>query len=262
MMIQLNAICSGTRALASGAGTLLHYSSKAINLDFKSRVITLLNRDGLLTPSSIILDADLLERIEGAFIHRGNLSSSRFSVIIENPVDLKLHLHDGVDRTFAERTLRGHLRQRERSIINALLSILGEEVAPSESWLETVVLRDQIRSLDGNDVMGLASNLLGKGFGLTPSGDDFILGVVSIMDLFGKDVSTLRRLIDTYRNAFSRTVLGDALDGYYPRPLLSVLNSLASNTGADCSVATLLKMGHTSGHDVLAGMYYATWKLV
>jgi hypothetical protein len=262
MMTQLNAICSGPRAFASGAGTLLHYSSKAINLDFKSRVITILNRDGIITPSSIILDTDGLERIEEAFISGGNLTSSRFSVIIENPVDLKLHLHDGADRTFAERILRGHLRQKERSIMNGLLSILGEEIAPSRSWLETVVLRDQIRSLDEKNMVGLASRLLGKGFGLTPSGDDFILGMVSIMDLFGRDVSTLRRMIDTYGNAFSRTVLADALDGYYPRPLLSMLNSLASERDADCSAATLLKMGHTSGHDVLAGMYYATWKLV
>lgn len=221
----------------------------------------MLNRDGILTPSSIILDADALERIEEAFIDGDNLTSSRFSVMIENPVDLKLHIHDGADITFVERTLRSHLRQKERSIMNALLSILGEEIRPPTSWLEEVVLRDQIRSLNENSVIGVASKLLGKGFGLTPSGDDFILGMISIMDMFGKDVSALRRLVAQYKNAFARTVLADALDGYYPRPLLSMLNSLASKTGADCSAASLLGMGHTSGHDVLAGMYYATWKL-
>lgn len=261
MTIQLNALRSGPRASASGAGTLLHYSRRAINLDFGSRVITLLNRDGILTPSSIILDADALERIEEAFIDGDNLTSSRFSVMIENPVDLKLHIHDGANITFVERTLRSHLRQKERSIMNALLSILGEEIRPPTSWLEEVVLRDQIRSLNENSVIGVASRLLGKGFGLTPSGDDFILGMISIMDMFGKDVSALRRLVSRYKNAFARTVLADALDGYYPRPLLSMLNSLASKTGADCSAASLLGMGHTSGHDVLAGMYYATWKL-
>lgn len=262
MTVQLNAIRSGPRALASGVGTLLHYSRRAINLDFGSRVITLLNRDGILTPSSIILDADALERIEDAFIDGDKLTSSRFSVIIENPADLKLHVHDGADIAFVERVLRSHLRPTERSIMNALLSTLGEEIAPPTSWLENVVFRDQIRSLNENSVTALASKLLGKGFGLTPSGDDFILGIVSIMDLFGKDVSAFRRLVAQYKNAFARTVLGDALDGYYPRPLLSMLNSLASSTGADCSAASLLGMGHTSGHDMIAGMYYAAWKLV
>lgn len=262
MTVQLNALRSGPRASASGAGTLLHYSRRAINLDFGSRVVTLLNRDGILTPSSIILDVDALERIEEAFIDGDNLTSSRFSVIIENPVDLKLHIHGGADIAFVERILRSHLRQKERSIMNALLSILGEEIAPPTSWLEAVVLRDQVRSLNENSVIGLASKLLGRGFGLTPSGDDFILGMISIMDLFGKDASALRGLVAQYKNVFARTVLADALDGYYPRPLLSMLNSLASNTDADYSAVSLLGMGHTSGHDVLAGMYYATWKLV
>ncbi len=262
MTVQLNAIRSGPRARGSGAGALLHYSRRAINLDFGSRVITLLNREGILTPSSIVLDADALERVEEAFIEGDKLTSSRFSVFIENPVDLKLHVHAGADIAFVERILRSHLRPTVRSIMNALLSTLGEEIVPPTSWMEDVVFRDQIRSLSENSVTALASKLLGKGFGLTPSGDDFILGMVSIMDLFGKDVSAFRRLVAQYKNAFARTVLGDALDGYYPRPLLSMLNSLVSGTGTDCSAASLLGMGHTSGHDMIAGMYYATWKLV
>lgn len=261
-MIQLNAIRSGSRASASGIGTLLHYSRRAINLDFKSRVITLMNRDGILTPSSIVLDADVLEKIEEACIYGECLTSNRFTVLIGNPVDLKLHHHHGADIKFTERILRSHAQQKERSIMNALLLLRGERIAPCSSLLETVVLRDQMMALKEEKITRLASKLLGKGFGLTPSGDDFILGVISIMDLFGKDVSALMSLIDSYENAYSRTVLGDALDGYYPWPLLSLLNSLASKRDADFSAATLLQMGHTSGHDVLAGMYYATWNLV
>jgi len=62
---------------------------------------------------------------------------------------------------------------------------------------------------------------------LTPSGDDFILGIIALQSLAGRDLTGLHEIIRDYENPFSRTILEDACEGCFSEPLLALMTHLA-----------------------------------
>lgn len=97
---------------------------------------------------------------------------------------------------------------------------------------------------------------MGIGYGQTPSGDDFILGLIAVLSLQGRDLSGLATIIHEYDNPFSRTILEDACSGCFSEPLLALMNHLAGGTCPSDAAEALIRVGSTSGRGTLAGMYY------
>lgn len=242
-----------------GDGTPLHHSPRAMNIEFEGRVVTVLNRNGVLTPSSIILDIEDIPKVERAVFNGNVLETDLFSCELRNKVDLQLHSYDSLDVSFSAETLGKYLVEKERSIINAVLHIKTGWNKSGGNDLERVVLDGEINAIKSSKTfLDLAKNLLGVGFGLTPSGDDFILGMVAVLYGCRIKIDGMRNVILNYKNSFSRTMLLDGLDGYFPSPLLLLMNSLIDKEQSDSELEFLLDTGHTSGYDTLAGMYYAT----
>jgi len=110
--------------------------------------------------------------------------------------------------------------------------------------------------------------LVGLGSGLTPSGDDFLGGLLFAVHFlkiaypgdFPGHQEPIVDLIDwagTQTHPISHTILGDLALGHGPEPLHDVITALL--TGEDLSrptvgVARLVEIGHNSGWDILAGL--------
>lgn len=113
----------------------------------------------------------------------------------------------------------------------------------------------------GRDDQHQASDaLLGLGPGATPSGDDYLCGLLLVARLPQRSPQWLPVLLDTAQRAAPRTapvsaaLLRHAADGHCVPQVAAVLNAAA--TGADllAPVADLLAVGHTSGSDLLHGL--------
>lgn len=103
------------------------------------------------------------------------------------------------------------------------------------------------------------AGMTGLGMGLTPSGDDFLCGVLAGLLFSGQwdhpfaqalRQTISRRLGDT--NDISRTFLSCALSCHFSRPVKEL--PLASGTTEILS--SFGAIGHSSGFDTLCGIYY------
>jgi hypothetical protein len=103
--------------------------------------------------------------------------------------------------------------------------------------------------------------LLGRGPGLTPSGDDVVAGVLLAarrvlvheeMEALGAAVRRAARLATT---VVSRGMLTDASAGWCPDVVARGLGALVTPSGpaGRAALADLLRLGHTSGGDLLCG---------
>ena len=102
-------------------------------------------------------------------------------------------------------------------------------------------------------------SLIGLGVGLTPSGDDFLCGVLAGLILTGNSdgtfTSILKKRISTSlnnTNDISRTFLRCALSSHFSKPI----KDLVFPASAEDILASFEAVGHSSGIDALCGIYY------
>jgi hypothetical protein len=118
----------------------------------------------------------------------------------------------------------------------------------------------------------VASEMAGRGPGLTPSGDDVLVGVMHAVTVWpaltrAHDITDLRVLL---RDAsaprttrISRAYLAAAAEGYAAEPWHTFIASLAADDDSVLSAArALLRIGETSGADALSGFCWAWRRLV
>jgi hypothetical protein len=137
-----------------------------------------------------------------------------------------------------------------------LMRIARPRIARFESWL--------FGALETNDVAITASatavmDLIGLGPGLTPSGDDFLVGALALLDalaerkahaaLAGAIVAVPRRLT----SALSECLLRTAAAGHVGADLCCAVSAVVSGV-PDQAVAAIRKIGHGSGWDMMVGI--------
>ncbi|MGC8618522.1 MAG: DUF2877 domain-containing protein [Thermoplasmata archaeon] len=253
----IHVLQSGLRLLPQDDGKVIQVSPRAVNILFGGRVITLLTSNGILTPSSIILNVEHIPTISRARFSEENLLTDIFEVKMENKIDLKLNLKGVVDSNVLITFLRPYIVPRNRSIMTAVILAEKSNGILLPDGFETEVIKEEARRIEKYDkIEDLTKNILGLGFGLTPSGDDFILGVVAAMKLLGMETESIRPIVMSYDNLLSRTSLLDGLDGYFSRPLLGLIDAILVGRDVESSIVKLEGIGHTSGFDVVAGMYH------
>jgi hypothetical protein len=111
------------------------------------------------------------------------------------------------------------------------------------------------------------SGLIGLGVGLTPAGDDFILGwLAALWGTAGVDRAArmlLRRLRRTLCALCLRTTiisaqqLRDAAHGHFPQRLTELLGALANGERIAEHTRRALACGHSSGADSVCGVLFA-----
>lgn len=105
----------------------------------------------------------------------------------------------------------------------------------------------------------IISELVGLGIGLTPSGDDFLCGILAGFQIQGKEhshkVSYLREAIReklSRTNEISRAFLVSAIEGHFSQ----AINELWNNPDEETIAKMFGSIGHSSGMDTLCGIYY------
>lgn len=120
--------------------------------------------------------------------------------------------------------------------------------APLRRTLAGLVAGDWAACLAG------ARGLAGRGAGLTPAGDDVLLGIVYALWVWDWPPEWAARLVAAaapLTTTLSANLLRAAADGEAGRPWHDVVN------GHPGAVAALLAVGHTSGADAWAGFVAA-----
>jgi hypothetical protein len=128
-------------------------------------------------------------------------------------------------------------------------------------------LEAALHGRDGTGLLEAAHRLLGRGPGLTPEGDDLLIGAVAAFSLIGTAVGdptceglvaaagdALVRLARQRTTLLSASLLGHACRGRVARPVADYLGALAGGGDVDGSRRRVLSLGHTSGPALTAGV--------
>ena len=116
-------------------------------------------------------------------------------------------------------------------------------------------LDDHDHDHDHGDGVG---GLLGRGQGLTPSGDDALAGILLVRHAVGRAAplaaAVRSRLATT--TAVSAALLDAAAEGYAAREVVALVDAALAGDDATVSRAlpAVLAIGHTSGADLVAGI--------
>jgi hypothetical protein len=112
--------------------------------------------------------------------------------------------------------------------------------------------------------------LVALGMGLTPSGDDIIVGFLAGLrtnqELIADHETFLQKftsdvlLLLNHTNVISQQYLLHAVNGYFSTAIIALLTAISSGksiTSIEECAKKLLTIGHTSGVDILAGLFGA-----
>ena len=152
--------------------------------------------------------------------------------------------------------LIGRLRRlAEREATSSLLPILWDR--PSRT-LQPVVLKALTAVHDSKTETALATRLVGLGPGMTPSGDDFLVGYLAGLWITGQ-AKAARRMANSVRGLSGRTtragstILLHAADAHFPAYLVAALRALGDGE-TDDAIRIARSQGATSGLDALTGL--------
>lgn len=158
-----------------------------------------------------------------------------------------------------------------RSAPDSLAAMLGEQQvdAPGEAnpgwWTSAAgavqALLESLRGRDPRQLQQGAAQLAGLGVGLTPSGDDFLIGSMHALwstldETEASRASTILAEAASERTAaFSSAHLRATASGEAAAPWQRLLGAIMRGEPSeiDGAVDALLLLGHTSGQDALAG---------
>jgi Protein of unknown function (DUF2877) len=129
-------------------------------------------------------------------------------------------------------------------------------------------IRDALQANDCVAFEAAALRVLGLGHGLTPSGDDFVGGILFALHHTPRPqwraampglYRRIRAAAQTCTNVISAALLDDLMRGASYSVLHSLLAALQSNNSKTIEVATVqqLRLGASSGADMLAGVLLA-----
>lgn len=112
------------------------------------------------------------------------------------------------------------------------------------------------------DTEQIVTWLLGRGKGLTPSGDDILCGYIFILLLVGKTNRYLSDFIEQIDNNLnlttdvSKAYLTCATQGYVNSKVYQLYKSFKNHDlkDIDCELNSILDIGHTSGKDLSYGI--------
>lgn len=142
------------------------------------------------------------------------------------------------------------------ALAHAELPLDASVAGPAESFTRA------LRNRRTDDALRAAAAMIGLGPGLTPTGDDFVCGaLVALLDLDGPQLpfaADLARRVPAVAGGrttdLSLALLRRAAQGEAADELLAVLTAAAGGGEIQQSVVRLLRVGHSSGHDLARGL--------
>jgi hypothetical protein len=109
----------------------------------------------------------------------------------------------------------------------------------------------------GHGLADAARQLAGLGGGLTPAGDDYLVGAMAALWLMGERerAGAIAQSAWPHTTFLSRAFLNAAGQGQFAEPWHDLAGALARDSAAECAVAVrrIAALGASSGRDALAG---------
>ena len=168
---------------------------------------------------------------------------------------VKRRLHTQLDKTA--------IRQRfmQLDYPTGLFGFLRENIVDNPAP-ELVILCERLNRL----MLGQHADItqfIGLGPGLTPSFDDIIVGMIAVLvsdHRFKPKIQQLKTAmlalpLETLTTTISATFLKYALQGQFSLSVLDVIERLNQHQYDHCAIHNLLNYGHTSGADLLLGIW-------
>ncbi|TMI99545.1 MAG: DUF2877 domain-containing protein [Alphaproteobacteria bacterium] len=140
-----------------------------------------------------------------------------------------------------------------------LARIARPRIAVFERWLSGVLDAGHARLQDSKEA---AEALIGLGPGLTPSGDDFLVGALALLDAIGErhaHAALARAITDALPGLtapLSACLLRAAAAGQVGEALHRAVSSVITGD-VDAAAAAAGQIGHSSGWDMMAGVMTA-----
>lgn len=125
-----------------------------------------------------------------------------------------------------------------------------------ERWLSRLLHAGHTSAAASREAV---QGLIGLGPGLTPSGDDLLVGALFALDAIGEseaNAAMARAIVDVLPGLtapLSAAFLRTAAAGHVGENLHQII-SLIMTGDADAAIATAEKIGHSSGWDIMAGI--------
>jgi hypothetical protein len=154
-----------------------------------------------------------------------------------------------------------------RAPVGGLAPMLVTGEGPDDPWLahaRSLVAR-QLDALAAGDVASAVDptlELIGLGTGLTPSGDDYLVGLLAALEATGDPLhpglaSAIAHGVGGRTTAVAEAMLGHAVRGEFTERLHDVLIALAGGRPRDLArpIERAMAYGATSGSDTLVGLF-------
>lgn len=246
------------------AGRLQIHSvyKNTVNLLLGSQLIALQDIHSPLSPISLQTDMlhDKIEYMnlpEGSFLN-ADIFDFKHALVFDTELD-------AMKDPFPADSLAAALQWADFPLANIILSLPNHPAPDNMDLIFSFIygkLQTAFRELsDGNYPQAAKSiaTITGAGIGLTPSGDDFLCGLLAGLTLLEKKDTSFYKSLSTEitanlhrTNPISAAFLLAALDGHFSQYICNIKpTSTAHQLTADFG-----KVGHSSGFDALCGLYF------
>lgn len=146
---------------------------------------------------------------------------------------------------------------------NSLLSIFKKDITQNSPFIAR--FKEHLQKIEtDNNLTEFIKKIKGLGIGLTPSGDDFIVGLIAALYIIENALKlptkkTLKILKDNSLgdNPFSNTYISLALENSFSEHVKNFIEAMAIPSNEESVIKHaeyLLSFGETSGSDLLAGI--------
>jgi Protein of unknown function (DUF2877) len=264
------------RRVLQEAGSFEMHSQFRHALNLKSAggsLLTLLGPDTENFPTAIRLNLPLDWDWRGArfdhpvFYESGTLSGNAWSADLQDAVRWRPEVADVKDVEGASLQLyHAALTESLRAYVGQHRITSGLQLLPGESTrarIPKLAFDADLRSVDAG-----VSALVGYGGGLTPDGDDYLLGYMAVLWPW-RDTPSVASHLDLVRQSvgrylhgttdISRHYLALALDGHFSEPVNRLVFALTAGQPMAETVRLardVMRFGAASGVDTVAGMLH------
>jgi len=244
---------------------------KTINISFGNQLVSLQLKGSCMSPLSVIIDADEFDFLSG-HLQTGEKAEKTAQGILVSNIDFYQEKTEIVDLKL------NHVKiGRDLPLYNAIIELLKEKKELDLFFYKRKAVCKTTIALYAEPVIHIFAEhfkhgkyqeaahemirIIGLGKGLTPSGDDFLCGVLAGLTCFSKMSEAdemlyyLRKYItDSVKetNDISGAFLKCAVDGYFSESIIKLPEQTDKNKIADL----FSEIGHSSGADTLCGIYF------
>jgi hypothetical protein len=214
---------------------------QTVNFKVNKKIIAFQDKNLPLTPYSVKLK-NFDPNIEVKDVQQLLNLNKKFKFI-----DLKIEKSVKIRKIFLSKNLNYFLKSRasKSQILSAIF------IQKTKNPFSAIIVNPK-NNLD---------KFVGLGNGLTPAGDDFIIGYILGNYLLNKTTlkfkKKLRKIIskENATNDISRQFLDAAIDGYFNEFIIELVNKIKDNKSILALLSKISRIGASSGLDLLSGLY-------